>query len=478
MRNRLIIYGAGVAGKLFLEQISHDENYEVVAFVDDSKKTEGGLVKGIRVYPSSSLENLLEQKSVSKIIVTIPSISSRQRNEISARLLKSGANVVFLPSHQQIIQGQVKLDSSSFLKIIGRDGGVISTEYASETFRDLNILVTGGGGSIGSEITRQLLLCEPKRIFVLDSSELNLFQLSKKLPAKSRSKIEFVLGDFGDERLLNRLLSVHRLDFIFHAGAYKHVGLVEDNVFAAIKNNVIGSYTLFSTVLSHDSSRAVNIVNVSTDKAVKPTSIMGATKRVVELLTVNLCRKFDNKVVNVRFGNVFGSSGSVIPIFVDQINQGGPVTVTHPDVERYFMSIPEAVELVLHSSLISERSGTYFLDMGDPIKILGLAKRLIKSFGFKPVVTDREDVSNSEIRILFSGLKPGEKLSEELSLSQDFKRTKNSKIFLCDEPQQSSEAIQALYQILLKEYTLGNKAGLFSALASEMVGYQNHIEGL
>ena len=474
MSKNLIIYGAGVAGKLFYEQIRNDISYSVIAFIDDSKEADGDMVNGVRVYPSSFLENLLDMNSVSKVIVAIPSINNKQRNEISSRLIGLGVDTVFLPSHQQIIQGKVELDNSSFLKIIGRDGSGESPESHYQAFRGLNILVTGGGGSIGSEITRQVLLGEPNKLFVLDNSELHLFKLSKKLIPTNNSKIEYVLGDYGDELLINRLMSEHCLDFVFHAGAYKHVALVEDNIFAAIKNNVIGSNTLFNTILSHKNGKKVKIINISTDKAVRPTSIMGATKRVVELLTAYFCQKFGNKIVNVRFGNVFGSSGSVIPIFVDQINQGGPVTVTHPEVERYFMSIPEAVELVLYSSLISEKSGTYFLDMGDPIKILGLAERLIKSFGLTPVITDDEVVSDNEIRILFSGLKQGEKLSEELSLSENFKYTDNPKIFLCNEPETFSEDIHILYKTLIEQYMLESKSGLFTLLKSKLIGYKNN----
>ena len=476
MSNELIIYGAGVAGKLFYEQIRSDQNYSVVAFIDDSKEVEGELVNGIRVYASSSLEKLLEHNSVSKIIVTIPSMSSQQRAEMKSRLLKLGIDAAFLPSHQQIIQGKVKLDNSSFFKIIGRDGSGDPLNSGFRAFRGFNILVTGGGGSIGSEITRQLLLGQPKKLFVLDNSEINLFKLAQQLQVKSNIEIEFILGDYGDTRLINRIMDAHRLDFVFHAGAYKHVSLVEDNIFSAIKNNVVGSHNLFSTVLSHNHGKQVKIINISTDKAVRPTSFMGATKRIVELLTEYFCREFGNKIVNVRFGNVFGSSGSVIPIFVDQINQGGPVTVTHPEVERYFMSIPEAVNLVLYSSVISQKSGTYFLDMGVPIKILELAKRLIRSFGLSPAIRNADEVADNEIRIIFSGLKPGEKLSEELSLSPSFKRTDNSKIFLCDEPKKSSDAILSLYQDLLEQYNLENKLGLISILESELVGYQSHIQ--
>lgn len=472
MSNRLILYGAGVAGKLFLEQILHDESYTVVAFVDDSQEAEGELIRDISVYPSSSLEELIMQEPVSKVIVTIPSLTSKRRKEISERLLKAGAEAVFLPSHQKIIEGSVELDSSSFSKIIGRDGSVTGADHASKAFSGLNVLVTGGGGSIGSEITRQLLLGKPKKLFVLDSSELNLFKLAQNLSEKGHSEIEYILGDFGDTHLLSRLLADNRIDYLFHAGAYKHVALVEDNIFAAVKNNVIGSHTLFNTVMSHDNGKAVNIVNVSTDKAVNPTNFMGATKRFVELLTGYFFHKFGNKIVNVRFGNVFGSSGSVIPIFVDQINQGGPVTVTHPDVERYFMSIPEAVELVLCSSLLSDSSGTYFLDMGNPIKILGLAKRLIKSFGFKPVLTDKEETSNNEIRICFSGLKSGEKLTEELSHSQNFKRTKNPKIFLCDESIFPLETVEGLYQKLYTAFILQDKVAVVEALGDKIVGYE------
>ena len=472
MISRLIIYGAGVAGKLFFEQISHDKNYNVVAFVDDSRETEGDFIGNIPVYSSASLEDLLVQQSVSKIIVTIPSITNKLRNDIISRLLKLGAEVAFLPSHQQIIEGSVKLDNSSFLKIIGRDGGANSAEYTSKAFNHLNVLVTGGGGSIGSEICRQLLSSKPRVLFVLDSSEFNLFKLSQTLSGNSDTKIKYILGDFGDEDLLSRILTDNHLDYLFHAGAYKHVALVEDNVFSTIKNNVIGSYVLFNTVLSHDNGSSVKIVNVSTDKAVNPTSVMGATKRVVELLSAYFCSKFGNKIVNVRFGNVFGSSGSVIPIFVDQINRGGAVTVTHPDVERYFMSIPEAVELVLSVSFLSATSNTYFLDMGDPVNILGLAQRLIRSFGFEPVVTDQLEISNNEIQILFTGLKPGEKLSEELTLTKDYKKTENPRIFLCDEATPSLKDVEDLYNYILKEYGKKSKHGIVSVLASELVGYQ------
>jgi len=465
---KIVIYGAGIAGRLLSEQISNEGRYTIVAFVDDDPLRCGDEIAGVKIHSSASLGQLLKVNSVSKVIVSIPSLSKLGQSAIIERLEELGANAVFFPTHTQIIEGKFDVDQSSFSSLIGRKASV--SKISRQELYNKNILVTGGGGSIGSEICAQLLLSKPKTLFILDHSEFNLFKVSQS--ARSiETDVKYVLADYGDRRVVRGILDEYKIDYVFHAGAYKHVTLVENNIFSSIENNIFGTLRLFGELVEHDNGRECQIVVISTDKAVNPTSVMGATKRFVELICRLFYLKYRHNIVTVRFGNVFGSSGSVIPIFVNQIKNGGPITVTDPAVERYFMSIPEAVNLVILSSLISKPGGAYFLDMGDPVNILELAKRLIRSFGLKPSFESSEKLKVDDIQIIFTGLKQGEKISEELSHSTHFRKTKYSEILQCEDEISVAFEIELLLDALSTAQKSGNSEQVLQLFKNPLVNY-------
>jgi len=432
-RCRVLIYGAGTTGTQIVSALRRHESIEPVAFVDDNAAIQGLSVSGLPVYNPLRISEVVEEKQIDRVLLAIPSLNLPKQAQIARRLEEMGLEVQALPSFAQLIGEEELLDkfkplnAHSFLNRDEVDQG-LSEELAC--YAEKVVLVSGAGGSIGSELSRQVLDCRPTKLVLFELSELALYNADMELrQVTDGSSIEIVpvLGSITDSRQVRKVLMEHQVDIILHAAAYKHVPLVEANPLAGLVNNVFGTQTLAEQALQAGVER---FILISSDKAVRPTNVMGASKRLAELVIQDLALKRGAQggtiFSMVRFGNVLGSSGSVVPLFQDQLRRGGPLTVTDPAVERYFMTVQEAVRLVLQAGAMAEGGEVFVLDMGKPVPIYQLAKQVIESAGY----TLRDDDNpNGDIEIAFTGLRPGEKMSEELSLSGELVSTSNPKIF-------------------------------------------------
>lgn len=429
-RENMIIYGAGEAGNLILIQ---NTVYNIVCFVDDDYNKVGRKINNLNIFHTDDLEKLVLKFKAKKILIAIPSLDIASRNKIISFCSNLGVSVKITPSFNELITGKANIDDYKYISsdLLNRNISW-NTNTIDKYIKGKKILITGAGGSIGSELSRQIIKYLPSKLYILDNNEFNLFKIMNEIKLISLSKndtrlieIEYSLINISDQNSLNNLFKVFTPDIIFHAAAFKHVPILENNKFQALQNNIIGTYNLikFSKL-----NKIKKFIFISTDKAIKPTSIMGCSKRISELLMthVNINTSNNNTAFSiVRFGNVINSHGSVIPLFNDQIKNGGPLTVTHPEVTRYFMSIPEAVGLVLEVSTFSKHAEKFILNMGSPIKILDIAKKMIKLSGEQPY----DNQTKSGIKIKFIGLRKGEKMHEELSQTNDFSSTKNKHIF-------------------------------------------------
>lgn len=431
---RIMIIGAGDAGVAVLNEITrHDNEYgRVVSFIDDDPTKRNATIKGVTVDGATDdINKVVKNKRINSIIFAIPSVSMKRRAEILEKVKKLNINVKLVPSMYEIINGKIdisKVRDVSIDDLLGRDQIKLNNESLSDMIHDKTILVTGGGGSIGSELCRQISRYSPKKLIILDIYENNAYDIQLELLRKYPDlDLDVCIESIRDKDRMRAVFEEYRPDLVFHAAAHKHVPLMEDSYISAIKNNVFGTKNLLELA---DEFQVKKFVNISTDKAVNPTNIMGATKRIIEIMLQTINNKSNTDYVAVRFGNVLGSNGSVIPLFKKQISQGGPVTVTHKDIIRYFMTIPEACQLVLQAGAIARGGEIFILDMGEPVKILDLAENLIRLSGFVPY---------EEIDIEFTGLRPGEKLFEELLLDlEKSDKTEFDKIFI-EKPQVHDE---------------------------------------
>lgn len=423
---RVLIVGAGDAGAMIAKEMElHTElNYRPVAFLDDSDYKKGKKVNGIPVLGGiDDVADVVERKSIDEIIIAIPSAKPAVLNRIYEQCVKTKCKVKILPSMSQLIDESIILKRVKDVDIedlLGREPIVVDLEGIAGYLSGKVVLVTGGGGSIGSELCRQIASFGPKKLIMLDNYENGLYDILNELTRKyPELDIMPVVANIREMDRLKEIFGEYRPNIVFHAAAHKHVPLMENNPEEAIKNNVFGTWNVAHCADMYNTDR---FVLISTDKAVNPTNVMGATKRIAEMIIQALDKKSKTEFVAVRFGNVLGSNGSVIPLFKKQIEQGGPVTVTHPDVTRFFMTIPEAVQLVIQAGAMAEGGEIFVLDMGEPVKILDLAKNLIRLSGFEPY---------EDIDIEITGLRPGEKLYEELLLNEEgLKATKHNKIFI------------------------------------------------
>jgi len=423
---RLLIIGAGSAGELLVRDLLRNKNkdFKTVGFVDDDPKKRGREIHGIRVLGTcEELPSLVKKLGIEQLVIAMPSVSTKDMQKVVRKCEKSGVKFRTLPKIQDLASGKLSVQAIrevSINDLLGREQVSLDWNGINEKLGGKTVLVSGGGGSIGSELCRQISHVAPKRLVIIEQSEFNLYSIDKELrQSLPNLVVESVLGDICDEVLLEEVFETYKPNYVFHAAAYKHVPLLEGQIRAAAINNIIGTKTL---AYCSDRHKSDVFVLVSSDKAVNPTNIMGATKRSAEIICQEINDRSDTKFVTVRFGNVLDSAGSVIPLFREQIRKNGPVTVTHPDITRYFMSIPEAAQLILQSSTISEGGEIYVLDMGEPIKISYLAEQMILLSGKIP---------GEDIEIIYTGLRPGEKLYEELFHKKEkLKDTKHSKILL------------------------------------------------
>jgi FlaA1/EpsC-like NDP-sugar epimerase len=408
----VLIYGAGYSGLMTKNVIQNDRgiNYQVLGFIDDNESKIGKTIEGVRVFSQpEALEKFVESYEGLQVIMAIKNISSKAKRKISDVFLDRGVVVKTLPPVEKWVNGEFAINQIHNVKIedlLGREEIQMNNKQISSEMNSKSIMVTGAAGSIGSEIVRQLLAYFPSKIILVDQAESGLFDLEYELAGKIPTNTEIVVkvADVSDAHRMGNIMRTHKPSIIFHAAAYKHVPLMEKNPYEAIKINILGTRNIAELAAENGVDK---FVMVSTDKAVNPTNVMGATKRFAEMYTqsMNQLEGVHTKFIATRFGNVLGSNGSVIPLFKKQIERGGPITVTHPEITRYFMTIPEACELVLEAATMGGGGEVFVFDMGESVKIINLAKKMITLSGLR---VDRD------IEIKFTGLRPGEKLYEEL----------------------------------------------------------------
>jgi FlaA1/EpsC-like NDP-sugar epimerase len=406
---RTLIIGAGAAGTMVVRHLlqSLESELKPVAFIDDDPRKYKLDILGIPVVgDTSSISNVVEEEEIENIVIAIPTLSSKELQGIFKKCMNTKAKTQIIPKFEDIMTGKVSINHFRDVEVedlLGREPVKLDIESISEYVLGKTILVTGAGGSIGSEICRQICQFTPLKVILLGHGENSIYQIDMELRKKYGDQIEFVpvIGDIQDRDRIFEIMDEYRPNVVYHAAAHKHVPLMEFNPREAVKNNVFGTKNVA------EAAAAVGVdtfVMISTDKAVNPTNVMGSTKRIAEMIIQKMNEGSDTKFVAVRFGNVLGSRGSVIPLFKKQIQEGGPITVTHPDITRYFMTIPEASRLVIQAGSLARGGEIFVLDMGEPVKIVDLAKNLIQLSGYQI----------EEIGINFSGLRPGEKMFEEL----------------------------------------------------------------
>ena len=451
-RISILIFGAGQSGRQLLASLIIDKNVIVRGFVDDDPRLQGNFVNGVQVYGSENLKGLIGNLGVTDLILAIPSSSRSRRLEVIDSLEGCGVRVKTMPSMVNFATGQINLsdlDDLNMTDLLGRKEVPLDLLAVSRSVSNKVVLVTGAGGSIGSELCRQILALSPKALVLVDNGEFNLYTILTELKARSanqnldknplgpdcitnHTKIFPHLVSIRDTDSLKRVFSLHSPDTVFHAAAYKHVPLVEENVIEGVRNNVFGTKTIAELSIA---SGVRNFILISTDKAVRPTNVMGASKRIAELILQSLAESSKNNQLPtifsmVRFGNVLGSSGSVAPLFVRQIKNREPITITHPDVTRYFMSISEAAQLVLQASIMASGGEVFILDMGSPVRIYDLALKMIHLSG----LSLRDELHpDGDIEVKFIGLRPGEKLFEELLIGNNPQPTSHAKILKANE---------------------------------------------
>lgn len=449
-RKNIIIYGAGDAGVQLSAALLYSRELKPVAFIDDMEQLKGHQVNGLRVYEFSDLHSLIHRLNVYEVLLALPSVSRARRNNIITLLESYPVSIRTLPGIAEMAQGQVKISDLrevSVEDLLGRDPVPPDEKLLRSNIDCKVVMVTGAGGSIGSELCRQIILLNPKKLVLFEQSEFSLYLIEKELlnisPDSRSIQVIPVLGSVTNQDRIVRVCKKFGVQTIYHAAAYKHVPMVELNNTEGVMNNIFGTlYAVQSAVISG----VETFVLISTDKAVRPTNTMGATKRFSELILQALALKYSQKegapcLSMVRFGNVLESSGSVIPLFKKQIAQGGPVTVTHPKIIRYFMTIPEAAQLVIQAGAMAKGGDVFVLDMGDPVLILDLAKKMIHLSGM--VVKDEES-PNGDIEIKFTGLRPGEKLYEELLIGDNVLPTNHLMIMKADEEMLSWDELEPI----------------------------------
>jgi FlaA1/EpsC-like NDP-sugar epimerase len=472
----ILVYGAGAAGIVLLKEIrtNPDLHYKVVGFLDDAPGKRLAFVAGTPVLGAgrdvAKIVTRLRRRgiNVEEILIAMPSATGRQMQEAVANCRSAGVGCKTVPGMSELLSGGVlirQMRNISPVDLLGRNPVHVDERMVRSFIRGRSVMVTGAGGSIGSELCRQVARFEPAQLVAFEQGETDLFKIEREMRSRYPS-LDFraEIGDIRDRVRLDDVMRRNEVNCIFHAAAYKHVPMMEQHLLEAVKNNVLGTRNVVAAAQQH---HVTDFVMISSDKAVKPTNVMGLTKRVAELLVCSMpvpAGGGGTKFVSVRFGNVLGSNGSVIPVFKQQIEAGGPVTVTHPDMTRYFMTISEAVELVLQSSVMGKGSEIFVLDMGEPVRIVDLAKNMIRLAGYEPY---------TDIEIRFTGLRPGEKLYEELMLEgEDIVATVHEKIKIFQGPPVQREAVASVIREVEDLLERRDEAGVISCLRDLVPEYQ------
>ena len=436
-KEAVVIYGAGNQGIALMNALSNSETYRPIAFIDDNHKKQGSVIQGLKVHNQNELTGLNESHALNKVLLALGNTSTSKRKQIIESISGNNFEILTTPAVQDIVSGKAKIEEVKEVEIedlLGRDCVSPNKSLLSSNIKDKVVLVTGAGGSIGSELCRQIIKQHPDKIILLELNEFSLYSIEQELNTYCQAhcdcqvEIISILGSVQKQNRLETIFKTFKVQTIYHAAAYKHVPMVEHNVVEGVRNNVFGTWYCAEAAIKADVER---FVLISTDKAVRPTNVMGASKRVAELVLQALSeRQSDTLFSMVRFGNVLGSSGSVVPLFRQQIKAGGPITVTHPDIIRYFMTIPEASQLVIQAGAMGKGGDVFVLDMGEPVKIVSLAQKMIRLSG----LTEKDDLnSNGDIEIKFTGLRPGEKLYEELLIGDNVEGSDHPRIMTANE---------------------------------------------
>jgi len=444
-RKRVAIYGAGLAGQQIAAALNRSDDYLPVCFIDDKKSLQGQSLSGLKIYSPKRALNKLGKFGIEEILLAMPSVGRARKKEIIESFDSADVKIMELPGVTQLVDGRVQISDIrevDIIDLLGRDPVPPKAELLEKNIKNKVVMVTGAGGSIGSELCRQIVKHQPKLVVLFEMSEFALYSIDRELQ-NAGIQIVPVLGSVTNQQKLERIIAEYQVQTVYHAAAYKHVPLVEANPFEGIYNTSIGTARSVDAAVNQG---VETFVLISTDKAVRPTNVMGASKRMAELYCQGLASTNPQTQISiVRFGNVLGSSGSVVPLFKKQIAQGGPVTVTHPEVTRYFMTIPEAAQLVIQAGAMGTGGDVFLLDMGEPVKIVDLAKQMIRLSGFRPM--DENGVGDIEIQ--FTGLRPGEKLYEELLIDQEnVENTEHSRILKSYETYYSWQEILTVFDRL------------------------------
>ncbi|MDZ4297742.1 MAG: nucleoside-diphosphate sugar epimerase/dehydratase [Moraxellaceae bacterium] len=472
-KKSLLIYGAGSAGRQFVAAALRAPDFRPIAFLDDSQELIGTTINGLPVFAGARAAELVKRFNAKDIIIALPSASRARRKQILDLLEPLPVHVRALPGIDQLMRGEIRFSDAQEVDIadlLGRDPVPPVAELLLRDIQQKSVLVTGAGGSIGSELCRQILGVRPKRLVLIEQSEFALYQINNELRQRfPYIEILPILGSVMDGNRMLRLLKRHNIDTVYHAAAYKHVPLVEANPFEGVRNNAIGTYR---TALAAMQAGVAKFVLISTDKAVRPTNIMGASKRLAELSLQALNLQPDCKTcfTMVRFGNVLGSSGSVVPLFRRQLAAGGPITVTHPDVTRYFMTIPEASQLVIQAGAMSNCGDVFVLDMGESVKIIDLARKMIRLSGMSERTADNP---SGDIEIAYTGLRPGEKLYEELLIGDgNIEGTCHGRIMKAFEAYKTLAEMEAIFAEIERLAEVRDTMGLKKLLLWHVEGYK------
>lgn len=443
-RKRIAIYGAGDAGQQIAAALNRSDDHLSVFFIDDYASLQGQIVGGLKVYSVEKALQRFEKDRIDEILLALPSVGRVRKTEIIQQFESARVKITELPGLTQLVDGEIRvsdIQEVDIIDLLGRDPVPPIAHLLVKNIQNKVVMVTGAGGSIGSELCRQIIKNQPKMLVLYELTEFALYDIDKELRQTASCDIVPILGTVQDQQKLERIIEQYHVQTVYHAAAYKHVPLVECNPIAGLKNNAIGTANSLNAAVKKG---VETFVLISTDKAVRPTNVMGASKRMAELYCQAVAETKPNTQISiVRFGNVLGSSGSVVPLFKQQIAVGGPITVTHPDVTRYFMTIPEASQLVIQAGALGSGGDVFLLDMGEPVRIQDLARQMIKLSGLKVRETGSLE---GDIEIAYSGLRPGEKLYEELLIDQEnTEYTQHTRILRSFEKHYPLEEIQDIF---------------------------------
>ena len=469
-KKRVAIYGAGNAGQQIAAALYNSDEHLPVLFIDDDPSLTGQQLGRLKVYDADSALKLLAKKNVDEILIALPSVGRMRKSEIVKFLEPAHIKITEIPGLTKLVDGEIRvsdIQEVDIIDLLGRDPVPPVPELLAKNIQDKMVLVTGAGGSIGSELCRQIVKNKPKALVIYELTEFALYSIDKELRLNSDVTIIPILGSVLDQAKLERVMEQYRVQTVYHAAAYKHVPLVECNPLAGLKNNAIGTAFSLNAAVK---TGVETFVLISTDKAVRPTNVMGASKRMAELYCQAMAEAQDQTQISiVRFGNVLGSSGSVVPLFKQQIAKGGPITVTHPEVTRYFMTIPEASQLVIQAGALGQGGDVFLLDMGEPVRIQDLARQMIALSGLKVRETGSQE---GDIEIQYSGLRPGEKLYEELLIDADNTEvTQHSRIL------RSYEKMYPLDELLMVFERMHDLTAIQSDIDWALAQLEHYVDG-